>query len=247
MAGHSKWANIKHRKGAQDAKRGKIFTKLIRELTSAARIGGGDISANPRLRAAITAARAQNMPKDTIDKAIKRGSGRMDGSDFQEARFEGYGPGGVAVIVDTLTDNKNRTVAEVRHCFNKFGGSMGTNGCVAFMFDKKGLFVFENVEEDEIMEAALEAGAEDVEGEDGLFEVITDPADFSDIQTALAEAGFESPASAEIVMRPQNTTTLNESQAETMLKLMDALEDCDDVQKVHANFDISDEIMEKIS
>ncbi|MBF0187843.1 MAG: YebC/PmpR family DNA-binding transcriptional regulator [Magnetococcales bacterium] len=247
MAGHSKWANIKHRKGAQDAKRGKVFTKLIREITTAAR-QGPDPNANPRLRTAILAARAQNMGKDTIEKAVKRGSGNTDGMEFTEMRYEGYGPGGVAMIVDTLTDNTNRTVANVRHLFTKFGGSLGTSGCVSFMFDRKGVIAYEKVDEDELMEAALEAGAEDVEeAGDDAFEVITDPDDFETIHSALQEAGFTSPTSAEVTMRPQNSTTLDAGKAETMLKLMDALEDDDDVQHVHANFDIPDEVMEALS
>ncbi|OSM01763.1 YebC/PmpR family DNA-binding transcriptional regulator [Magnetofaba australis] len=249
MAGHSKWANIKHRKGAQDAKRGKIFTKLIKEITVASRMGGSDINANPRLRAGVTAARAQNMPKDTIDKAIKRGAGELDGVDYVETRFEGYGPAGAAIIVDTLTDNNNRTVADVRHIFNKYGGNMGTSGCVAFMFDHKGQIVFdaEGIDEDELMEAALEAGAEDIVNADGSFEVITAPEDLSDVQEALAEAGYDKPVSAEATMRPQNTTEITEEKpAATMLKLMEMLEDNDDVQHVYANFDIPDEIMEKL-
>ncbi|MBF0624121.1 MAG: YebC/PmpR family DNA-binding transcriptional regulator [Magnetococcales bacterium] len=246
MAGHSKWANIKHRKGAQDAKRGKIFTKLIREVTVSARSGGGDPEFNPRLRAAIATARAQNMPKDTIDKAVKRGAGGLDGADYQEARFEGYGPGGVAVIVDTLTDNNNRTVADVRYLFNKYGGNLGTSGCVAYLFDQKGQIVFEGGDEDSLMEAALAAGAEDVRSEDGTFEVITDPADFNKVREALAQAGFQNPLSAQVTMIPQNTVTLDEKKAESMLKLMDLLEDNDDVQKVHANFDIPDEVMERL-
>lgn len=247
MAGHSKWANIKHRKGAQDAKRGKIFTKLIREITVAVKYGSPDPASNPRLRAGIVAARAQNMSKDTIDKAIKRGSGEMDGANYEEIRYEGYGPGGVAVIVDTLTDNRQRTVADVRFLLNKNGGNLGTNGCVAFMFDRKGQLVFEGVDEDALMEAALDAGAEDVLAEGGTFEVLTDPDEFIAVQEALAAKGFASPLEAGVVMRPQNTVSLtDEKQAESMLKLMDQLEDNDDVQHVYANFDIADEIMEKL-
>ena len=246
MAGHSKWANIKFRKGAQDAKRGKIFTKLIREITTAARIGGGDADANPRLRAALLAARGQNMPKDTADKAVKRGSGDLDGVNYEEARFEGYGPGGVAIIVETLTDNNNRTVADVRYLFNKYGGNMGTAGCVAFMFDKKGQILFQNVDEDALMEAALEAGADDIIADGEGFEVVTAPEDFNAVRETLAQAGFDGPVDAGIIMKPQNTVALDEKSSASMLKLMDMLEDNDDVQKVHANFDIADDIMERL-
>ncbi len=246
MAGHSKWANIKFRKGAQDAKRGKIFTKLIREITTAARIGGGDPDSNPRLRAALVAARGQNMPKDTMDKAVKRGSGDLEGVNYEEVRFEGYGPGGVAIIVETLTDNNNRTVADVRHLFNKYGGNMGTAGCVAFLFDKKGQLLFQNVEEDTLMEAALEAGAEDIIADGQGFEVVTAPEDFDSVRDALAAAGFDAPVDAGVIMKPQNTVSLDEKQAASMLKLLEMLEDNDDVQKVHANFDIADDIMERL-
>lgn len=246
MAGHSKWANIKHRKGAQDAKRGKVFTKLIKEITVAARMGGGDPASNPRLRTALAAARAQSLPKDTAEKAVKRGTGDLEGVDYKEVRFEGYGPGGAAVIVDCLTDNNNRSVADIRHIFSKFGGNMGANGCVAFMFDKKGQITIDGADEDELMEAALEAGAEDVAGEGGLFDVVTEPDDFETVRDALETAGYK-PLSAGVVMRPQNTTQLDEGQASTMLKLMENLEDNDDVQNVWSNFDISDEIMENLS
>jgi YebC/PmpR family DNA-binding regulatory protein len=245
MAGHSKWANIKIRKGAQDAKRGKIFTKLIREITTAARMGGADLSANARLRGAVLAGRTQNMPKDTIERAIKRGAGGLDGANYEEARYEGYGPGGVAVIVETLTDNYNRTVADVRHAFTKYGGNMGTSGCVAYLFDNKGELSFENCSEDALMEAALEAGAEDVLADGTTFEVITAPDRFQAVQEALAQAGFN-PIRAELTMRPQNTVTLDERQALSMLKMMDMLEDNDDVQKVYANFDIPDDILERL-
>ncbi|MBF0340039.1 MAG: YebC/PmpR family DNA-binding transcriptional regulator [Magnetococcales bacterium] len=247
MAGHSKWANIKIRKGAQDAKRGKAFTKLIREITTAARMGGAEPSFNPRLRAAILAARAQNMPKDTMDKAIKRGAGAEEGTDFKEVRFEGYGPSGVAVIVETLTDNNNRTVADVRHLFNKYGGNMGSSGCVSYLFDKKGQILFQGVDEEKLMEAALEAGAEDMLASDGECEVLTTPEDFEAVRDALAAAGFNNPMAAEVILRPQNTVTLqDEKNAATMLKLLDMLEDNDDVQKVYANFDIPDDIMERL-
>lgn len=243
MAGHSKWANIKIRKGAQGAKRGKRFTKLIREITTAARIGGGDVSANPRLRGAIVAARTQNLAKETIEKAVKRGSGELDGINYEENSFEGYGPGGVAVIVQTLSDNNNRTVADIRHAFSKFGGNLGTAGCVGFMFDNKGQLVFENADEDALMEAALEAGAEDMLVDGNTFEVITAPEQFHAVQETLLQAGFEA-LSANIIMRPQNSVSLNEKHATSMLKLFDMLEDNDDVQNVYANFDIADEIME---
>ncbi|MBF0383230.1 MAG: YebC/PmpR family DNA-binding transcriptional regulator [Magnetococcales bacterium] len=246
MAGHSKWANIKFRKGAQDKKRGKIFTKLIREITTAARIGGGDSSANPRLRAAIIAARQANMPKDTIDKAVKRGSGDLDGVDYVETRFEGYGPGGVAVLVDTLTDNNNRTVADVRHIFSKYGGNMGTAGCVAFMFDKKGQIIFDSGDEDALMEAALEAGADDVISDGGVFEVLTSPEDYEVVKDALTQAGFSDPTSSQLTMIPQNTTTLDEKGAESFFKFLDMLEDNDDVQNVYSNMDVPDEVMEKL-
>ncbi|MBF0154027.1 MAG: YebC/PmpR family DNA-binding transcriptional regulator [Magnetococcales bacterium] len=246
MAGHSKWANIKHRKGAQDAKRGKIFTKLIREITISARTGGADFSANPRLRAAMAAARAQNMPKDTIEKAIKRGIGDMDGVVYQEVRYEGYGPGGVAMIVDTLTDNINRTVADVRSLLGKHGGNLGTTGCVSYLFDQKGQILLEEGNEDALMEITLEAGAEDLIADSNGFEIITQPDMFEPVLQALAKAGFDKPASAEITMRPQTTVTLDDKAAESMLKLVDVLEDHDDVQRVHANFDIPDAVMERL-
>ncbi|MBF0422145.1 MAG: YebC/PmpR family DNA-binding transcriptional regulator [Magnetococcales bacterium] len=247
MSGHSKWANIKHRKGAQDAKRGKIFTKLIREITISARIGGGDQSANPRLRAALAAARAQNMSKDTMEKAIKRGTGEMDGVDYQEVRFEGYGPGGVAVIVDTLTDNNNRTVADIRHTFNRFGGNLGTSGCVAYMFDRKGQIIFEDFNEDVLMEAALEAGAEDVVVDGRSCEVITDPEELETIRETLVAKKVGQVTSSGVVMRPQNTVTLDEKHAGSMLKMMDKLEDHDDVQRVSANFDVPEDVLEQLS
>ncbi|MBF0285878.1 MAG: YebC/PmpR family DNA-binding transcriptional regulator [Magnetococcales bacterium] len=248
MAGHSKWANIKHRKGAQDAKRSKVFTKLIREITVAAKSGIPDPECNPRLRAAITAARTQNMTRDTIDKAIKRGSGDQGGANYDEVRYEGYGPGGVAVLVDCLTDNLNRTVSEVRYLFNKYGGNMGTSGCVGFLFDRKGQIVFEGADEETLMEAALEAGAEDVVADGETIEVITAPDDFEAVLAGLARSGFDKPASAAITQRPQSLTTLHDDkQAESLLKMIDLLEDNDDVQHVYANFDISDEVMERLN
>ncbi|MCP3177077.1 YebC/PmpR family DNA-binding transcriptional regulator [Desulfuromonas sp. KJ2020] len=241
MAGHSKWANIKHRKGAQDAKRGKVFTKLIKEITVAAKIGGGDIEGNPRLRTAIDKAKSENMPKDTIERAIKKGTGDMDGVNYEEGTFEGYGPGGVAVIVEFMTDNRTRTVADVRHIFNKHNGSLGVSGSVSYLFDRKGLISFPTENDfDTIFEAALEAGAEDVKDEGDSYEVITDPSNFIEVREAIAEKGLKW-ETAEITMLPQTMVQVEGKQAEQMLKMMDKLEDNDDVQNVYANFDISDE------
>ena len=246
MAGHSKWANIKHRKGAQDAKRGKIFTKIIKELTVASRIGGGDPDINPRLRTAVDKAKQANMPKDNVDRAIKKGTGDLDGVSYEEGLFEGYGPGGVALIVEFLTDNRTRTVADVRHCFSKYGGNLGVSGSVAFLFDRKGLISFSSDNDfDQIFEIALEAGAEDVKDEEDVYEVITDPADFIPVREAMAAAGLKW-ETAETTMIPQNQVMLEGKPAETMLKLMDALEDNDDVQNVYANFDISEDELAKI-
>ena len=246
MAGHSKWANIKHRKGAQDAKRGKIFTKIIKELTVAARLGGGDPNTNPRLRTAMDKAKQANMPKDNMDRAIKKGTGDLDGVNYEEGSFEGYGPSGVALIVEFLTDNRTRTVADVRHIFSKYGGNLGVSGSVSFLFERKGLIAYATDHEfDQIFEVALEAGAEDVKDEGDAYEVVTDPADFMDVRDAIAAAGipFET---AEITMIAGTQTQLEGKSAETMLKLMDALEDNDDVQNVYANFDISEEELAKI-
>jgi YebC/PmpR family DNA-binding regulatory protein len=246
MAGHSKWANIKHRKGAQDAKRGKIFTKIIKELTVASRIGGGDPDINPRLRTAVDKAKQANMPKDNVDRAIKKGTGDLDGVSYEEGLFEGYGPGGVALIVEFLTDNRTRTVADVRHCFSKYGGNLGVSGSVAFLFDRKGLISFSADNDfDQIFEIALEAGAEDVKDEEDVYEVITDPGDFIPVREAMAAAGLQW-ETAETTMIPQNQVMLEGKPAETMLKLMDALEDNDDVQNVYANFDISEDELAKI-
>ena len=246
MAGHSKWANIKHRKGAQDAKRGKIFTKIIKELTVASRIGGGDPNTNPRLRTAVDKAKQANMPKDNVDRAIKKGTGDLDGVSYEEGLFEGYGPGGVALIVEFLTDNRTRTVADVRHCFSKYGGNLGVSGSVAFLFDRKGLISFSADNDfDQIFEIALEAGAEDVKDEEDVYEVITDPGDFIPVREAMAAAGLKW-ETAETTMIPQNQVMLEGKPAETMLKLMDALEDNDDVQNVYANFDISEDELAKI-
>jgi YebC/PmpR family DNA-binding regulatory protein len=246
MAGHSKWANIKHRKGAQDAKRGKVFTKLIKEITVATRIGGGDPEGNPRLRAALDKARQANMPRDNIDRAIKKGLGDLDGVTYEEGIFEGYGPGGVAIIVEFMTDNRTRTVADVRHIFTKHGGNLGVSGSVAFLFERKGLISFPATDDYErIFEAALEAGAEDVKDEGDAFEVITDPANFIEVREALATTGLQW-ETAEVTMLPQTQVQLVGKQAESMLKLMDKLEDNDDVQNVYANFDIADDELEKI-
>ncbi len=247
MSGHSKWSTIKRKKSAQDAKRGKIFTKLIREITVAARMGGGDPSGNPRLRAAIASARAVNMPKDNIERAIKKGTGELAGYTLEEAIYEGYGPGGVAILIEALTDNRNRTTAELRYILNKHGGSLGEAGCVAWMFEKKGLIVFnrDEVDEDEIMEIALEAGAEDIREEDDQLEVVTLQADFEEVKKAFDEQNIKYEL-AEMSMIPQNTVKLDNKQAEQMIKLMDALEDSDDVQKVYANFDIDEKILESL-
>ncbi len=244
MAGHSKWANIQHRKGAQDKKRGKLFTKLIREITIAARIGGGDLAANPRLRLAVDKAKAQSMPKDNIERAIKRGSGELEGSDYQEIRYEGYGPGGTAVMVDCMTDNRNRTVAEVRHAFSKFGGNLGADGSVAYLFDHVGLLSYPaGSDEDAIMAAAIEAGAEDVVVDtDRSVEVITDPEEFEKVRDAMTAAGFQ-PEEAELTMRAQTSTSLELQTAESMIKMLEMLEDLDDVQNVYSNADIADDVL----
>ena len=245
MSGHSKWSSIKHKKAATDAKRGKIFTKLIKEITVAARSGGGDENANPRLRTAIQAAKSENMPKDNIERAIKKGTGELEGVSYEESIYEGYGPGGAAVLVESLTDNKNRTVADVRSIFSKNGGSLGENGCVAWMFNKKGYIAIESksVEEDRLMEIALEAGAEDIREDNGNFEVITAPGDFEAVKEAIEKASIPY-IDAEVTMLPQNTTNLAGKEAEQMVRLMDMLEDCDDVQKVYTNADIPEEVFE---
>jgi YebC/PmpR family DNA-binding regulatory protein len=246
MSGHNKWSTIKHKKGAADAKRGKIFTKIIKELTVAAKMGGGDPDANPRLRTAIDKAKSENMPKDNIERAIKKGSGGLEGVNYEETTYEGYGPGGVAVLVEVMTDNRNRTVSDVRSIFSKCNGNMGEAGCVAWLFDKKGLIVYsKDVDFDALFEAALEAGADDVAAEEGQIEVVTDPSAFIEVREALEKAGFKH-ESAEVTMIPQTMVKLDGKQAESMLKLMDRLEDNDDVQNVYANFDISDEEMEKM-
>lgn len=247
MAGHSKWANIQHRKGAQDKKRGKLFTKLIREITIAARIGGGDIASNPRLRLAIDKAKAQSMPRDNIDRAVKRGSGGLDGADYVEIRYEGYGPGGVAVMVDCMTDNKNRSVAEVRHAFSKFGGNLGADGSVGYLFNHVGLLNYPpGSDEDALMDAAIEAGAEDVVvDDDRSIEVLTDPANFEAVRDAMKASGFD-PLQVELTMRAATSVELELQGASSMIKMLDMLEDLDDVQNVYSNADISDEIMAQL-
>jgi YebC/PmpR family DNA-binding regulatory protein len=247
MAGHSKWANIQHRKGAQDKKRGKLFTKLIREITVAAKMGGGDIASNPRLRMAVEKAKGQSMPKDNIERAVKRGSGDMDGADFQEIRYEGYGPGGSAVLVDCLTDNLNRTVAEVRHAFAKFGGNLGTDGSVNYMFNHVGQLMFAaGSDEDVIMEAAIDAGAEDViVDDDQSIEVLTDPTDFEEVRDKITSAGLEL-ENAELTMRASTSAELDAKAAASMIKMLEMLDDLDDVQQVYSNADISDEILEQL-
>jgi YebC/PmpR family DNA-binding regulatory protein len=248
MSGHSKWSTIKRKKGAADAKRGKVFTKIIKEIMVAARFGGGDINSNPRLRTAVLAAKAENMPKDNIDRAIKKGTGELEGVNYEELTYEGYGPGGVAMMLEVVTDNKNRTVADVRHIFSKHNGSLGENGCVSWMFEKKGLITIEKsgVDEDRLIEAALDAGALDVKDSGKEFEVTTDQTSFEEVKKALEEAGFKYNY-AEVTMVPQSTVRLSGREAEQMLKLMEGLEDSDDVQKVYGNFDIAEEEMERLS
>ena len=248
MAGHSKWANIQHRKKAQDARRGKLFTKLIRELTSAARAGGGDLDANPRLRTAVSTARGANMPNDTIDRAIKKGTGELPGEIYDEITYEGYGAGGVAVLVDVLTDKKNRTVAEVRHLFSKHGGNLGENGCVAYMFDRRGFITVDvsQIEEDELMELVLEAGGDDLRLEGDVYEIYTEPEAFEAVRNAI-EAQELAIGMAEITMLPQNTVSVEGKKAEQVLKLLEALDDHDDVTRAYANFDISEEQMAELA
>lgn len=249
MAGHSKFANIKHRKAAQDKKRGKIFTKLIREITVAARSGGGgDVTANPRLRLAVDKALGANMTRDTIDRAIKRGTGEGDDTVYEEIRYEGYGPGGIAVMVDCMTDNRNRTVSEVRHAFTKAGGNLGTDGSVAYMFDRIGLLMYPaGSDEDAIMEAALEAGAEDVEAnDDGSVSVTTPFEDYMSVKDAMISAGCE-PEQAEIIEKPTTETEVTLEDAEKIMRLIDVLDELDDVQEVHTNADFSDEVMAQLS
>jgi YebC/PmpR family DNA-binding regulatory protein len=247
MSGHSKWSTIKRKKGKADQQRGKLFTKLIKELTVAARSGGGDPDGNPRLRTAIDNARSNNMPTANIEKAIKRGTGELPGVNYEEQTLEGYGPQGVAILVETLTDNKNRTISEIRHILSKHGGHLGEVGCVSWMFALKGSVVIEKSAstEDEIMAAALEAGAEDVNDEGEFYEVVTSPSDLENVKKALADRGIEF-SSAQLTRNPQTVIKLGGKHAEQILKLMDALEDHDDIQKVYSNFDVPDEIMEKL-
>ncbi len=247
MAGHSKWANIQHRKGAQDKKRGKLFTKLIREITVAAKMGGSDLEANPRLRLAVDKAKGQSMPKDNIERAIKRGAGETDGADYMEIRYEGYGPGGTAVMVDCLTDNRNRTVAEVRHAFTKFGGNLGADGSVNYLFNQVGQLMFPTgSDEDTVMEAAIDAGAEDViADDDGSIEVLTSPGDFEQVRDGMIAAGFKA-ENAQVTMRASTSAELGVKEAGSMIKMLDLLEDLDDVQEVYSNADISEDVLAEI-
>lgn len=248
MSGHSKWSTIKRKKGATDAKRGKIFTKLAKEIIVAARLGGGDINMNPRLRAAVADARTENMPKDNIERAIKKGTGELEGQSYEEVIYEGYGVGGVAVLVESMTDNKNRTVPDLRHIFSKNGGNLGENGCVAWLFDKKGLITVDKkaVTEEKLMDIALEAGAEDVREQEKEYEVVTSVVDFEAVKKAMDDQKVPYLA-AEITMIPKTTVQIeDEKQAQQVLRLMDGLEDYDDVQHAYANFDIPDAILEAI-
>jgi YebC/PmpR family DNA-binding regulatory protein len=248
MSGHSKWAGIKHKKAKVDAQRGRIFTKIIREITVAARVGGGDPGGNPRLRTAVQAARAVNMPAENIERAIKKGTGELEGVTYEEVTYEGYGPGGVAVLVEAMTDNKNRTVGEIRKLFSRNGGNLGEVGCVGFLFEKKGYIQVDaaKVEEDRLFSVALEAGAEDLRREESVFAVTTAPRDFEKVRDAIVKGGIQ-PLSAEITKVPKSTVRLQGKPAEQMLRLMEELEEHDDVQHVYANFDIPEEIMAAIS
>lgn len=245
MSGHSKWSTIKHKKAATDAKRGRIFTRLIKEVTVAARMGGGDPDMNPRLRTAIANAKTQNMPKENIDRAVKKGTGELEGVSYEEITYEGYAAGGIAVLIETLTDNKNRTVSDVRTVFNKHGGSMGSSGSVAYMFSQKGLIVISKDETDEetLMDAALEAGAEDMKDEGDVFEVITEPGALEEVRNALEEAGF-TPESAEVAMIPDTLNPVDGKQAASLIKFLDAMDEVDDVQNVWTNADMPDDIEE---
>jgi YebC/PmpR family DNA-binding regulatory protein len=248
MSGHSKWASIKHKKGKEDAKRGKLFTKIIREIIVAARLGGGDPNSNPRLRTALDKAKAANMPKDNIVNAIKKGTGELEGVKYEEALYEGYGPGGVAVLVEVMTDSKNRTSSEIRKIFSRGGGNLGESGCVAWMFSKKGLIVFDKsaVSEDQLMEVALEAGADDVKDSESVWEVTTSPESYEAVKKAFEDKGLKS-TMAELAMIPQTTVKLSGKEAEQMVRLVEALEEHDDVQNVYSNFDISEEELQRIS
>lgn len=247
MSGHNKWSSIKHKKGAADAKRGKLFSKFIKEITIAARVGGGDPTGNPRLRTVLDKARASNMPKDNVERAIKKGTGELEGVNIEEITFEGYGPAGVAVLVETLTDNRNRTVAELRHIFEKCGGNLGAAGCVGWMFTKHGILTFDkDVSEEALMETALEAGAEDISEEEGIFTVTTSPTAFESVKQACEAKGLKF-VEADLSMVPQNTVKLDHAAATRMLKLMDTLDEHDDVQNVYANFDIDAKTMEEVA
>lgn len=248
MSGHSKWATIKHKKGAADAKRGKLWGKIIKEITVAARLGGGDLNANPRMRTAVDKAKGANMPNDTIDRAIKKGTGELEGSTYDEITYEGYGPGGVALLISAMTDNKNRTVGEIRSLLTKWGGSMGEVGCVNWMFHKKGMIVVpkEQIKEDDLMELVINAGAEDMQTLPENYEVVSAPDDYEAVKQAVEKKNLK-PTLSEIMMVPQSTVPLNEEKARSMLKLMEVLDDHDDVQKVYANFDIPDAIMEALA
>jgi YebC/PmpR family DNA-binding regulatory protein len=246
MSGHSKWSSIKHKKAAKDAKRGKLFTKLIKEITVAARMGGGDINANPRLRTAVTTAKAASMPNDNIDRAIKKGTGELESVSYEEIQYEGYGPGGAAIMANVLTDNKNRTVSDIRRLFAKYGGNLGENGCVAWMFDKKGLITVDKsqVDEERLLSLVLDAGADDVREEDEFFEVVTPPEDFEKVRERLEQEKIAL-SSAQVTMIPKSTVSVEEKHVEQILKLAEELEDHDDVQSVAANFDIPKEFVEK--
>ena len=247
MSGHSKWSSIKHKKGALDAKRGKIFTKIIKEITVAARLGGGDPDGNPRLRTAILAAKGQNMPGDNITRAIKKGTGELEGVHYEEVTYEGYGPGGAAIFLEAMTDNKNRTVSEIRAALGKAGGNLGENGCVAWMFEQKGLITVktESKDEDGLMELAIDAGADDMQTADDHYEITTTVENFEDVRKALEDAGI-SMETAEITRIPANTVAVDENKGKALLKLMDILEDHDDIQKSYSNFDIPDDVMNAI-
>jgi len=247
LAGHSKWDNIKHKKAKEDARRGKIFTKMTRLIAVAAREGGPDVNTNFRLRLAVDKAKSYNVPNDTIERAIKRGAGELEGDSYEEFVYEGYGPGGVAIMLQIMTDNRNRTAGDVRHLFSKYGGNLGESGCVAWMFEKKGVvrIARNGADEDEVLMAALEAGGEDVQSDDEGFTIYSDPASFEEVRNALEEAGYEI-ESAEISMQPKNTVAVEGADAKRLLQLLEALEDHDDIQDVQANFDISEEALEAI-
>ena len=248
MAGHSKWANIQHRKGRQDKKRGKLFTKLIREITVAARIGGSDLNSNPRLRTAVDKAKNKSMPKENIDRAISKGTGEGEGFNLEEVTYEGYGPGGVAILIECVTDNKNRTVAEVRYTLSKFGGNLGTEGSVAYLFQQVGLISLSGVEDpDRIMEVAIDSGAVDIEyDEEGSMDIITEPADFLNVRDSLLAQGIN-PEISDVTMRALNGVSIDIEHAESMLKLLDILEDLDDVQAIHSNAEIPNELLEQLN